>query len=254
MINLKFIIMNNIYLSIIVPVFNEEKTIKEILKRINNIRINKEIIVIDDGSNDNSKLIISKNKDLYNLFISNKRNMGKGHACKIGIKHAQGNLVIIQDADLEYNPNDYQILLKKFEENRNIDVVYGSRVLEGGINIKPPGIRHFFSQFANLILTKISNILNGQNLTDAHTCYKMFNAKVIKELDLKENGFAFCPEVTAKLSKKGIRIHEVPIDYYGRNYNEGKKIKTVHAIEALYALIKYNFPFKRFRVGCGGRI
>ncbi len=228
-----------ILLSILIPVYNEEKTIKKILKKVNSIKISKEIIVINDGSIDNSLKILKKNKDLFNHIISYKRNRGKGFACKQGILIAKGEYTIIQDADLEYNPKNYISLLK--EINRHYQVIYGSRVLKGGKIITPLGIRPYLSKFANLILTKISNLLNNQNLTDAHTCYKLFRTEIIQKIDLKENGFAFCPEVTAKISKLGFKIKEVPIDYNGRGYSDGKKIKFYHAVEAVISLIRYNF-------------
>tara|TARA_A100001037_G_C15011741_1_gene572033 strand:+ start:351 stop:1061 length:711 start_codon:yes stop_codon:yes gene_type:complete len=228
-----------ILLSILIPIYNEEKTLKKILKKVNSIKISKEIIVINDGSIDNSLKILNENKDLFNSMITYKKNRGKGFACKQGILIAKGEYTIIQDADLEYNPDNYLDLLKAI--NHDHQVVYGSRVLRGGkINI-PKGLRPYLSKFANFILTKISNLLNNQNLTDAHTCYKLFKTKIIQNIELKENGFAFCPEITSKLSKLGIKIKEVPIDYNGRGYNEGKKIKFYHAIEAVISLFKYNF-------------
>ena len=239
--------MKKFMLSIIIPVYNEEKTLRKLLLKVNKIKLNKEIIIVNDGSTDKSRLILKENFKLYDRLIDYRENRGKGYACRIGIKHASGDLTIIQDADLEYNPNNYFNLIRKFEQNSSIEVVYGSRVLSGGKNIKPPGIRHYFSKFANFALTKFSNILNGQKLTDAHTCYKMVRTKILKKLDLKENGFAYCPEVTAKLSKLGLKIYEVPIDYHGRNHNEGKKIKTFHALEAIIALIKFNYPYRGYK-------
>ena len=234
-------------LSVIIPVYNEEKTIKKILQKVNQIKLDLEVIVINDGSNDSTYEILQNNRDLFEKIISYKENKGKGYACRQGIKEATGIYLVIQDADLEYNPYNLYDLYNKISENIETDVVYGSRVLKGGVNVKPPGLRHYFSKFANFLLTLISNFLNGQRLTDAHTCYKMFKTKVIKSLNLKENGFAFCPEVTAKISKQGVKIHECPIDYFGRNYNEGKKIKLKDAFGALFALVKYNYPYKNYK-------
>tara|TARA_B100001059_G_C17622698_1_gene470355 strand:- start:20 stop:730 length:711 start_codon:yes stop_codon:yes gene_type:complete len=228
-----------ILLSILIPIYNEEKTLKILLKKVNSINISKEIIVINDGSIDSSLKILNDNKNLFNYMISYKRNRGKGFACRKGILIAKGEYTIIQDADLEYNPENFINLLN--EINNKNQVIYGSRVLTGGKIITPLGLRPYLSKFANLILTKISNLLNNQNLTDAHTCYKLFKTEVLQNIKLKENGFAFCPEITAKISKLGIKIKEVPIDYNGRGYSEGKKIKFYHAIEAVISLIRYNF-------------
>ncbi|MDC3150025.1 glycosyltransferase family 2 protein [Alphaproteobacteria bacterium] len=228
-----------ILLSILIPIFNEEKTLKKLLKKINSINISKEVIVINDGSIDNTLNILNDNKILFNHMVSYKNNKGKGFACRQGISIAKGKYTIIQDADLEYNPDNYTNLLK--EINNKHKVIYGSRVLKGGKINSPSGIRPYLSKFANFILTKISNLFNNQNLTDAHTCYKLFETEIIQNIELKENGFAFCPEITAKISKLGIKIKEVPIDYNGRSYSEGKKIKFYHALEAIISLIKYNF-------------
>ena len=232
-----------ITLSIIIPLYNEEKTIISILEKINKVRISKEIIVINDGSSDNSLKILYQKRLLYDVLISYKENKGKGYACIMGIKKSKGEYIIIQDADLEYNPENYINLLKHI--NKDTLAVYGSRALTGGTIIIPNGIRPFFSKLANFLLTKLSNVLNGQNLTDAHTCYKLVNSQILKNIDLKEKGFSLCPEITAKLSKKGIVIKEIPIDYFGRGYSEGKKIRAIHAFEAIIALIRYNFPYKR---------
>lgn len=227
-----------ILLSILIPIYNEEKTLKKLLKKINSIKISKEVIVINDGSIDNTLNILNDNKILFNHMVSYKKNKGKGFACRQGISIAKGKYTIIQDADLEYNPDNYINLLKEINKHQ---VIYGSRVLKGGKINSPSGIRPYLSRFANFILTKISNLFNNQNLTDAHTCYKLFETEIIQKIELKENGFAFCPEITAKISKLGIKIKEVPIDYNGRSYSEGKKIKSYHALEAIISLIKYNF-------------
>ena len=229
-------------LSVIIPVYNEENTILKILNKINRIEINKEIIIVSDGSTDKTNLILKKNQGHYDKLICLDKNMGKGFACRQGITLAKGKYLIIQDADLEYNPENYYDLLDKLNDNQL--VVYGSRVLKGSNNIAPPGLRPYFSKLANFILTKLSNLLNNQNLTDAHTCYKIFETKLIQSIDLRENGFGFCPEITAKISKLGIKIQETNIDYFGRNYDQGKKIRLIHAFEAFYVLLKYNFPYK----------
>ena len=228
-------------ISIIIPVFNEESFIKEILIRINNINgLKKEIIVVNDCSNDDTdKILNSECKNLYTKIINNKENMGKGFSVRQGIIHASGEIIIIQDADLEYNPENYLTLINPIV-NGEAQVVYGSRVLNGGKRTRPNTIDTKIRMFANNFLTIFSNFLNNQNLTDCHTCYKVFLSSVIKRIHLEENGFAFCPEVTAKISKLGIRIKEVPIDYFGRTHKEGKKIVFMDGLKAVYAIIKYN--------------
>jgi glycosyltransferase involved in cell wall biosynthesis len=228
-------------ISIIIPVFNEESFIKEILTRINNINgLKKEIIVVNDCSNDNTtKILESECENLYTKIITNKKNMGKGYSVRQGIIHASGEIIIIQDADLEYNPDNYLTLINPIV-NDEAQVVYGSRVLNGGKRTRPNTIDTKIRIFANNFLTFFSNFLNNQNLTDCHTCYKVFLSSVIKKIHLEENGFAFCPEVTAKISKLGVKIKEVPIDYFGRTHKEGKKIVFMDGLKAVYAIIKYN--------------
>jgi glycosyltransferase involved in cell wall biosynthesis len=228
--------------SIVIPVYNEEKYIKDILLKINKIKnINKDIVLVDDGSEDNTKnIIINDCKGLYSQKIFLDRNYGKGYALRKGFEVAKGDIIIIQDADLEYNPNDYQKLLKPIIEDNKI-VVYGSRVLKGGFRKRPNSIDTYFRVLANYFLTYLSNLMNNQNLSDAHTCYKVFRSDVFNKIKLKENGFNFCPEFTAKISKLGITIFEVPIDYDGRTHKEGKKISFFDGFRAIYAIIKYNF-------------
>ncbi len=226
-------------LSIIIPVYNEKKTINKILNKIHKLKeINKEIIVVDDGSNDGTREVLKKNKNKINKLIYHKKNKGKGAAIKTAQKIVSGNVVIIQDADLEYDPIDYKKLLKFIY--KGYKVVYGSRVL--GKN------RYLLSNFSSLmrifynhVLTILSNILNNQNLTDAHTCYKMFTSKVFKKIKLNENDFSFCPEITTKIGLKKIKIIEVPIKYSGRTYQDGKKITYVDGIKAIRSLFKYRF-------------
>ena len=228
-------------ISILIPVFNEESSIKEILTKINKLKeLKKEIIVINDCSTDNTTEILKKNCiGLYDKIINNKKNMGKGFSIREGIKFATGEIILIQDADLEYNPENYPRLVDPIIK-KEAQVIYGSRVLEGGIRIRPKIYDSKIRLFANNFLTILSNFLNKQNLTDCHTCYKVFLSDVIKKIHLEENGFAFCPEVTAKVSKLGIKIKEVPIDYYGRTHEEGKKIVFLDGIKAVFAIIKYN--------------
>ena len=198
-----------------------------------------EILLVDDFSTDGSKELIKKNfssKKNFKTFFHNK-NMGKGAAIKTAKKFITGDIIIIQDADLEYDPNDYGKLITPIL-NGDFKVVYGSRVLNQ-VRYRSIGFSSKIRIFGNHLLTLISNFLNNQKLTDAHTCYKAFNREVFDLIKLEENDFAFCPEVTSKVANLGFEIHEVPISYNGRNYKDGKKIKTIDALRALKTLIKY---------------
>ena len=237
--------MNNNYLSIIIPCYNEKKTIFEIVKQINNLkRIKKQIILVDDGSNDGTRQLIKKKlQNQVDKIIFHKTNKGKGAAIISSLKYIEGNLVIIQDADLEYDPKDYIKLIKPFSNNR-IKVVYGSRVLGRKKNINMFNLDNFpknFRIFGNFILTKISNFINNQSLTDVHTCYKIFRKEIFFKLNIAEKGFSFCPEVTTKLAKFSYIITEIPISYNGREIKDGKKIKFTDAILALKTIIKYKY-------------
>jgi len=231
--------------SIVIPVYNEEKFVKKLLKKINlEKKIKKEIIIINDGSSDKSYEIIKNEcKKFYNILINYKKNRGKGFACRKGIKKAKGDIIIIQDADLEYNPQNYLRLIKPIIDDK-YKVVYGSRVLKGGKRIRPKTLGFTVRIFANHFLTFLSNLMNQQQLTDAHTCYKVFSSRLIKNIKLEEDGFNFCPELTTKISKLNLKIKEVPIDYYGRTVEEGKKIQFIDGFRAIYCLFKYNFIFK----------
>lgn len=232
--------MNSMKVSIIIPVYNEEKTILKIIKKILKLRyINKELIVVNDGSTDNTKKLLSTLSNKRIRIINHNKNSGKGAAIRTAKKHITGTHVIIQDADLEYEPTDYKNLLKPFKK-KNISAVYGSRVLKKK-RYKLKSFSSFERIFYNHVLTIISNIINGQRLTDAHTCYKVFKSDIFKSIILEENGFAFCPEITTKISNLNINIKEVPISYSGRSYSEGKKITYLDGILAIYALFKYKF-------------
>jgi dolichol-phosphate mannosyltransferase len=229
----------NTKLSIIIPVYNEKKTIEKLLKKIHKLNdVKKEIIVVDDASYDGSTSILKKNKNKFAKLIHHKKNLGKGAAIKSAQKFVKGNVVIIQDADLEYDPKDYYRLLHFI--NKGHKVVYGSRVLGKNRYL----LKNFSSSIRilfNHILTIISNLLNNQKLTDAHTCYKMFTSDIFLKIKLEENDFSFCPEITTKIGLKKIEIKEVPIKYNGRNYNEGKKIRIIDGVKAIITLFKYRF-------------
>ena len=225
-------------LSIIIPVFNEEKTIKTILNKINNNKITGldfEIIVINDGSSDNTLKEIKLNQNLYHKLINLEKNKGKGFAIQSGLKLVTGEYVIFQDADLEYDPSEYKNLLRPILED-NADVVYGSRFL--GNNERR--VLYFWHTLGNKFLTLLSNMLSNLNLTDMEVCYKLFKANIIKNIVLKENRFGFEPEITAKIAKLDIRIYEVGIKYFGRKYIEGKKITWRDGFSAIKCIIKYN--------------
>jgi glycosyltransferase involved in cell wall biosynthesis len=231
-------------LSIIIPCYNEEKTIIPLLISINKVQltdgIEKEILIIDDKSSDNSISIINKyneeNDNKIKLLI-NEKNCGKGYSIRKGINECNGDYIIIQDADLEYSPSEYNKLLGPILNNF-ADVVYGSR-FKGG---DPHRVLFFWHSIGNKILTFLSNISTNLNLTDMETCYKLFKKDIIKKIQLKENRFGFEPEVTAKISKiKNIKIYEVGISYNGRTYDEGKKINWKDGFRAIYCIIKYSF-------------
>ena len=229
------------FLSIIIPVYNEENTIIQILKKVNDQKkfINLEIIVSDDGSVDQTKNLITKNRQLYDKLIMNERNRGKGHAVKKALNLVEGDIILIQDADLEYDPNDYKKLIEPIK-NKITNVVYGSRVLNyKNRYLATKSFTSIIRIFGNHILTVISNTLNKQKLTDAHTCYKVFTKNVINKINLEHNDFSFCPEITTKISNIGEKIIEVPIRYKGRSFAEGKKINFTDAFIAFFTIIKF---------------
>ena len=207
-------------LSIIIPVYNEESTIDTILKKIHESKIENidyEVIVINDGSSDKTLEVINKNKNLFDQFVNLEKNSGKGFAIKSGLRYATGDYIILQDADLEYDPSDYIKLLNPIINNE-ADVVYGSRFLGNDER----RVLYFWHTVGNKFLTLLSNMLSNLNLTDMEVCYKVFKSEVLKKIILKENRFGFEPEITAKIAKENIRIYEVGIKYFGRKYSQGK--------------------------------
>jgi len=227
-------------LSIIIPAYNEEKTISELLDRVKKVKlkdITKEIIIVDDFSKDGTKKIISNLRDKNIKIFSHQKNLGKGAAIRTGLNHATGDIILIQDADLEYDPEEYGKLLKPIIEKKT-KVVYGSRVEAIRKNLKNMYKLHYIG---NVFLTFITNILFGAKITDMETCYKVFRKEVIKGIKLRAKRFDFEPEITAKILKKGYRIKEIPIDFKGRKFDEGKKITWKDGIKALFYLIKYRF-------------
>lgn len=231
-------------ISVIIPVYNEAATVELLLSRVTDVvlkkNLEKEIVVINDCSTDDTREIIENYKTthphLQIRLFNHEVNKGKGAALHTGIKEATGQYVIIQDADLEYDPNDYNQLLEPVLKGA-ADVVYGSRFMGS----KPHRVLLFYHYMANRFLTFLSNMFTNLNLTDMETCYKLFDAGMLKSLTLKEKRFGFEPEVTAKISRiKKVRIYEVGISYYGRTYDEGKKIKWKDGVKAMWCILKYN--------------
>jgi glycosyltransferase involved in cell wall biosynthesis len=224
-------------LSVIIPCYNEARTICEIVERVRKAPYdNKEIIVVDDGSTDGSREIIRDHLEPKGVkALYHPKNMGKGAAMRSGITAATGDIVLVQDADLEYDPNEYSQLLEPILEDK-ADVVYGSRFMGG----RPHRVLFFWHMVGNRILTTISNMFTNLNLTDMETGYKAFRREIIQSITIEEDRFGFEPEITAKVAKLGCRIYEVGISYYGRTYEEGKKIGWKDGIRTLWCVMKYN--------------
>lgn len=224
--------------SVVIPVYNEVVTIGEIVSRVQAVALDKEIIIVDDYSTDGTRECLdeighSQEKNIRVLY--HERNQGKGAALRTGFACVDGDVVIIQDADLEYDPREYPVLLEPIVNGR-ADVVYGSRFLGG-----PHRVLYFWHYLGNKFLTLLSNALNNLNLTDMETCYKIFKIEVLDGINLKSNRFGFEPEFTAKIAKKGFRIYETPISYSGRNYAEGKKIGWKDGVKAIFAILWFRF-------------
>jgi glycosyltransferase involved in cell wall biosynthesis len=225
-------------LSVVIPVYNEIETLGEVVERVKAVPLAKEIILVDDGSRDGSRELIQRlaaSDPSIRAFLHD-RNQGKGAALRTGFMQARGDVVLIQDADLEYNPSDYPALLKPIQE-AGADVVYGSRFL-----IREYARVHLFWHYmGNRFLTFLSNIFTGLNLTDMETCYKMFRRDVIQRIEIRSRRFTVEPELTAKVARMRLKVYEVPISYAGRGYREGKKITWRDGLAALWAIVRYRF-------------
>ena len=220
-------------LTVIIPAYNEVGTIFEVIKRVKEASSDKEIIVVDDGSTDGIRNILKERRDGVKVLFHDT-NKGKGAAIRTALPHITGDIVIIQDADLEYDPSEYPRLIAPILDGK-ADVVYGSRLMGG-----PHRVLFYWHSLGNKIVTTLSNIFTDLNLSDMETGYKVFRAEVLKKIKIESNRFGFEPEITAKIAKMGCRIYEVPISYWGRDYTEGKKIKWKDGVAAIYWIIKYN--------------
>ncbi len=227
---------NSITLSVVVPVYNEKNTLRKIIQRIQSVDIKKEIVIVDDFSTDGTRDLLPEieNENANIKVVLHEYNQGKGAALRTGFQHVTGDIVVIQDADLEYNPNEYYKLIYPILTDQ-ADVVYGSRFIG-----ETHRVLFFWHYVGNKFLTMMSNMFTNLNLTDMETCYKLFRREVLQDIDIKSNRFGFEPEITAKVAKKGCRIYEMPIQYYGRDYSEGKKIGWKDGVNAIWSILRFN--------------
>jgi glycosyltransferase involved in cell wall biosynthesis len=232
-------------LSVLVPVYNEERTLEEVVRRVCAFPQAKEIVLVDDGSQDRSREILTRLQEANQLaqdplnhirIFFQERNQGKGAALKTALEHVTGEIILVQDADLEYDPADYPALIEPIEKGLE-DVVYGTRFAGGGAH----RVFFFWHSMGNRILTLLSNMLSNLNLSDMEVGYKVFRAQVLEGIELKSRRFGFEPEITMKLAKKRCRFYEVPISYHGRTYEEGKKITWKDGVAALYYMLRFRF-------------
>jgi glycosyltransferase involved in cell wall biosynthesis len=237
-------------LSVVMPVYNERTTLREIVGKVLAVPVDLELLCVDDGSRDGSREILAELQIQHPQVrvILQPKNMGKGAALRRGIQEAKGDFVIIQDADLEYDPHEYPQLLEPLIQGK-ADVVYGSRFLGGG----PHRVLYFWHSVGNWILTLLSNCLTNINLSDMETCYKVFHREVIQSIPIEEDRFGFEPEITVKVARRKLRIYEVGIGYWGRTYEEGKKIGWKDGVRALYCLMKYSIKEPRAKAALTAR-
>ena len=234
---------DRVRLSVVIPVYNEVETVETLLRRVRDVPLWLEVIVVDDGSTDGTGELLAKLEgDLIDRLISKKVNQGKGSALRTGFRHATGDVVVVQDADMEYDPHEFPMLLQPILSGK-ADAVYGSRFLGG-----PHRVLLFWHSVGNRLLTLLSNMFTDLNLTDMETCYKMVRRELLDELPLSANRFGIEPEITARLAQAGARIYELPISYHGRSYAEGKKICWKDGISALGCIVKYNLLSRKAKL------